>query len=305
MTSRITITLIVCFACLAGCTSKSVDLQSGAQATKAIATATVGMPVAMDDVILPGGELEPAAAGMESGATDQSGVLRIVRATPHGDDFRYSFVFYGLEPGDYDLANYLRPIPGGEPRELPTIPVKVTTLLPPGQVEPHTLTAGKLPGLGGYRRTFWALGILWAVGLLLLMFAFRRKPEVRTNASERQMTFADHLRPLMIAASQGTLSIEEQSAIERLLLSYWKDRLGVKRLSPAKAMDALKADPQAGELIRQLEAWLHAPDTPQDVDVEQLLAPYRGFTEIRVADRIATAGRLPLEDPRPTLESQG
>ncbi len=38
---------------------------------------------------------------------------------------------------------------------------------------------------------------------------------------------------------------------------------------------AIRDHEQAGQLLRQLEAWLHMPEPPAEVDVQALLAPYR------------------------------
>ncbi len=292
---RITTLLLLSASLLiTGCGNPSIDLRGDIKNdanAKALATTTVGMPVEIDDVILPGGELE-AITSKGSEDTDVPGVLRIVQAIPHGDDFRYSFVFYGLDPGDYNIADYLRPVDGESDRDLPKIPVSVTTLLPQGQVEPNRLGEGELPKLGGYRDVLWIGGILWGTVLMLLIFVNRKKKIVRTEDAERQATFADHLRPILQSASRGELSVEQQSRLERLLLSYWKERLGVSDQSPARAMAALKSDAQAGELVRQLEDWLHRPDPPENVDVEALLAPYRSVAnleQVRQAEEIVQA----------------
>src|SRR5262249_14712758 len=67
------------------------------------ATSTVGMPVRIEQVVLPGSELEPVAV------TDKTlVVIRIDAVYPHGTALRYDLVCYGLEPGEYDLRKYLQ-----------------------------------------------------------------------------------------------------------------------------------------------------------------------------------------------------
>ena len=135
----------------------------------------------------------------------------------------------------------------------------------------------------------------WGTVLMLLIFVNRKKNVVLTKAAERQATFADHLRPILQSASRGELSVEQQSRLERLLLSYWKERLNVSDQSPAKAMAAVRNDAQAGELVRQLEDWLHRPDPPENVDVEALLAPYRSVAnleQVRQAEEIIVADQV-------------
>ena len=48
-------------------------------------------------------------------------------------------------------------------------------------------------------------------------------------------------------------------------------------------MTALKADPEAGELLRQLEDWLHNPNPSAPVDLKRLLKPYTNVTAQNVS----------------------
>ena len=53
--------------------------------------------------VLPGSELEVKPIGERTPI-----VLRIVRVFPHGTAFRYDLEYYGLEPGSFDLKDYLQ-----------------------------------------------------------------------------------------------------------------------------------------------------------------------------------------------------
>ena len=81
-------------------------------------TTTVGMPGRIVDLILPGGPLEVVPI-----ERDAPMVVRIVQTIGHGiDQHRYEIEYYGLDPGEYDLADYLQRI-DGKPAELPEIKV--------------------------------------------------------------------------------------------------------------------------------------------------------------------------------------
>ena len=108
---------------------------------------TVGMPARIDQRVLEGTELEVRPIDDRRAPI----VLRIVDVYPHGKAFRYDLVYYGLEPGTYDLKNLLRRKDGSPTDGLPPIPVLIEPLLPPGQLEPHPLSLAASPGLGGYR----------------------------------------------------------------------------------------------------------------------------------------------------------
>ena len=132
------------------------------------------MPGKIDQLVLPGTELE--VKPLEDRRAPL--VLRIAEAYPHGSAFRYDLVYYGLEPGDYDLRNYLRRKDGSALGELPPIPVKVDPVLPPGQVEPNPLALERSPSLGGYR-------LLLAIGRFALVRGAGGDPRARPPQAGR------------------------------------------------------------------------------------------------------------------------
>lgn len=230
----------------------------------------VGMAGTIDSVILSGPELEAVPP-----AEDSPIVLRVVAVYPHGDAFRYDLWYYGLEPGTYDLTDYLRPKAGLEKGELPPLEVTVEGLLPPGQIEPNELTPTESPWLGGYRLLLILGGFVWLIGLLAIIFVGRKRPEEPTAEGVRPKTLAERLWPLVERAMAGELSVTEQAELERILLAFWRKRLGLEDVRPDEVMTRIRAHPEAGALVRQLEAWLHQPGPAKQVDVGELLAPYR------------------------------
>jgi hypothetical protein len=243
-----------------------------ASAQAPLAETSVGMTGRLEAVVIPGPEVEAKPLADRKSPV----VVRVVRVFPHGTAFRYDLEYFGLDPGTHDLRDHLRRKDGSPAGDLPPLPVKVNPVRPPGQVEPNPLTVDPGPRLGGYRTLAVAAGVVWVVGLLALVASFffpRRKR--RPVASERPVTLADRLRPLVEGAVAGKLSQGELAGLERALLAYWRMRLGLEHAEPGAAMDVLRADPRAGPLLAQLEAWLHRPGPPAPVDVPALLAPYR------------------------------
>jgi hypothetical protein len=233
---------------------------------------TVGMSGTLEGVVLPGSELEAKPL------TDRKSkvVLRVVRVYPHGSAFRYDLEYSGLEPGTHDLRQYLQRKDGSPLGELPPLVVKVNPVLPPGQVQPNKLEIEKGPRLGGYQVLVIAAVAVWALGFLVLVgsFFFPRRKKARV-ASDRPVSLAERLRPLVEGAMAGTLSRPELANLERALLAYWRKRLRLEGAEPGEAVAAMREHPQAGPLLAQLEAWLHRPGPPAPVDVGKLLAPYR------------------------------
>lgn len=234
---------------------------------------SVGMSRRINDLILPGSELTTKPIDDKSPI-----VLRIVDSRVHGTAFRYDLVYYGLEPGNYDLVDYLARVDGSDTDDLPAIDVQIDSVLPDGQIVPNELDQGERPRIGGYRLAVWIIGSLWLVGLLLLIFWPRTKLEVQKLESETPKSLADRLRPMVESALHGKLSNSEKAELERLLLAYWHDKLDLGNLPPATAIQRMRQDADAGHLITVLEEWLHSPDQAADVDVNKLLEPYRHVT---------------------------
>jgi hypothetical protein len=233
---------------------------------------TVGMPARIDQLVLPGTELEVRPIDDRRAPF----VVRIVNIYPHGSAFRYDIVYYGLEPGPFNLKDWLRRKDGSSTDDLPPIRVTIEALLPPGQLEPHRLALGTSPWLGGYRLLMVIGGLAWLGGLVVIALAGRRKRVDPLAAAGPVVTLADRLRPLVNSALAGELSAGQHAELERLLIGYWQRRLNLEQAAPAKLITLLRDHDEAGPLLRRLEDWLHRPaGTAGPVDVAALLKPYQ------------------------------
>jgi len=233
---------------------------------------SVGLPVKIEQLVLPGTELEAKPISDR----DAKVVLRIVSAYPHGTAFRYDQEYYGLEPGQYDLRDYLKRKDASATDDLPPIPVKIVSVLPAGQILPGELQPVSPPWVGGYILLLALGSVVWIAGLFALIFVGRKRRHAEVRVAEHQLTLAERLQPLVESAVAGRLTLDQQAALERLLLGYWSERLGLADVDPAEAMQRLRSHPEAGQLLRQVEAWLHQPGGARDVNLAQMLAPYRG-----------------------------
>ncbi len=233
---------------------------------------TVGIAAEISQLVLPGPELKVKV--LEDRHDPM--VLRIKAVFPHGDAFRYDLVYYGLEPGKYDLREYLERKDASSTADLPAIPVEVRPILVPGlPVEPRVLQPRAVEGPGGYRALLIGIGVLWALGLIWILASRRRKQAVAAASVERPKSLADHLAPRVEKALAGELPTAGMAELERMLLLFWRRRLGLSDMRAAVAMGVLRQHAEAGPLLEQLELWLHRPGTSGEVDVAALLAPYR------------------------------
>jgi hypothetical protein len=237
---------------------------------------TVGLEGRVE-VVLPGTRLE--ARPVEHKAKM---VLRIAETRPRGDALFYDLRYVGLVPGDYDLRNYLVRADGCSTNDLPPIPVSIAPLLPAkhdGQLVEEPVSA--LGRLGGYKALMIAAAVVWAALLVPLVWR-RRKKVLVESAPHSEPSLAERLRPLVEQAAQGTLSRDGQAQLERMLLTHWRQRLGLEGLNMVEALARLREHPEAGDLLRALESWLHRPPGSATVDVNAMLAPYRSLPAAEV-----------------------
>lgn len=204
-------------------------------------------------------------------------VLRIANVERSNGAAVYELRFVGHRAGQFDLGDFLRRADGQPLSGLPPLAVRVVEHLPAdhdGSLE--ELTGPGLPRFWRYRWTLWFLAAAWAIplGVAIVRWSLRRKrrPIVAEIA---QPTFADQLQPLVAAALAGSLSDADRARLEMLLIAYWRDRLKLRGLAPQAAILRMREHPEAGQLLRQLERWLHQRPQAATVDIAVLLAPYR------------------------------
>ena len=194
----------------------------------------------------------------------------------------YDLRFIASRPGEYDLGAWLVDTAGEPVDGLPAMPARVVSVLPDehdGRIEEPELPG--LPIVGGYR--FWAivLGVLWIVPIVALIARrWRRRPRKVVPVVSSGPTLADQLKPLVEAALRGRLSTAEQGHLERLLIAHWRERLGLDGATHLAAVRAMRDHAEAGQLLGALEDWLHRPPGAVDVDVDEVLTPYRNVAAL-------------------------
>ena len=247
----------------------AVAVGSGAQPES-----RVGMPVQIDRLVLPGPLLEAKPL------TDRQlpVVVRIKASYPHGDAYRYDIEYYVLEPGTHDLREYLQRQDGSAMDDVPPIVVEVTSALPPGQVLPNSLSPGRLPSVGGYTILLVVGGVAWVLGLVAILFVGRHRKAAGHKSAAHRVTLEERLQAAIKAAGEGELGagelgIGERAELERMVLAYWRQRLGLGNVEAAEAMAAMRQNEQASAALDQLEHWLHHPSPRNLEDFKRLIHP--------------------------------
>jgi len=231
---------------------------------------TVGMTGVVKGLTLGGSEL----VAKELNPEDKM-VVRIAQNQPHGELRRYQLEYWGMEPGQYDLRDYLKRIDGSDLSDVDPILVNINAVVVTDNGMLNDLVAGKTPTVGGYRLLAGLAIIVWVIGgILILTYGRKKRSKSGSTQTLRSVTWAEKLRPLLEQSQSGQISAPEQAELERLLVTFWRDKLDLNQVSASQAIDKMKLDPTAGRLISQLENWLHSPTPNKDVDINELLKPY-------------------------------
>lgn len=224
----------------------------------------------------------PTLQAIPDQSMDAEVLVRLERTGQVENEFRYTLSFFGTVAGNYDLSDFIvqsdgLPLPANE--TLPAMMASIVSDLPPGrgsnlyEIDDPTVKAP-----GGYRATLFAFAVLWAAVPVVWCFV-----KWRARRPEQQIpdvsppTLSDHLRPLVQLASEGRLSVEEQSRLEMLIYVFWQRRLRLPE-SLVDALPVMRRHAEAGGLLRSMEAWIHdgksseAKLDPSTMDA--LLAPY-------------------------------
>ena len=242
---------------------------------------TIGFPQQLNEWVIPGSPVEAQPIHNR----DQAVVVRILETYPHGTDFRYDIEYQVLEPGTFNLANYLRRVDTADPTPIPPIEVEVRSLLGTGQILPAELAHRRIWYLSFYRLVLILGGLVWLLGLGLLVFYGRAWNTEAVHSSTKELTIAERLEPLLNNALQGELSVDQQAELERLLEGYWRNRLGLHDVPAPQLRERLRQHPEASQLLQFLDNWLHRPANAaiSSAELEAILRPYQ--TPVSDADK--------------------
>lgn len=203
--------------------------------------------------------------------------IRLAGPTTQGDATLYQVHYIGTRAGRYDLREYIQRRDGKPIVGLSPMLVEVVEVLPQNYVgELAAAPDPALPRPWPYRTLLAIGGVVWlalAIRWFVRRISSRPRPSVSKLTAEPSL--ADRLQPLVEAGLAGRLSAAQKAQLEQLLIGYWRSRLGGEGMSAFELLRRMRQDPVAGELLTQLEAWLHCPPRPGAVNVQQLLMPYR------------------------------
>ena len=204
-------------------------------------------------------------------------ILRVIAIRPLSDGrFIYRVAFTPLEPGSFNLSDYLvfpddTPLGSTDPHPV-TILARVTdpdqtTLL--GMPFPRTTPPIR------YNTWMTLLGLLWAAAGVRLFYKKKPVTQPAPAPPPPPPTLAEILRPLVQLAASGDLDIPGKARLERIFLQYWSQQLGLQKLTAIEKMRAIRKHPDAGRLFQTMDSWIHRPEPviPEE-EINAVLAPY-------------------------------
>jgi hypothetical protein len=186
--------------------------------------------------------------------------VRIAKATEQAGARVYDVRYIVNREGTVDLRDYLvdedgSPLEGlpsfqfhGDPKLSKNLDARIQ------ETEEVRIDVG-----GHYYATLLGLGVFWIVWLLLLIFYKRPKPPQAAASAPPQPTFTELLRAYLGQLEAGTLDAAAKAKLEMLLLRHWREEAAASEGSMSAALNAIGQNEETGELLRQLESWLHHP----------------------------------------------
>lgn len=203
--------------------------------------------------------------------------VRIASATPVENGIRYDIRYMAYGPGEHDLRQFLLTSAGQPALDLPEMTVTVDPLLADDYSGELFATPETPINLHSYYRL--AMGLLWALwGLLLLPLAmYGRKRRERVVKLPPPPSIPERLRHLLELAEHEALTAEQQADLEKLLMTFWAERLGVSADRLEDTLEQLRQHPSAGPQVQSVERWLHGRETPANGTVARELLRELGW----------------------------
>ena len=229
----------------------------------------VGIAGQIQELVIPGKQLR--ARPIEDDMTPL--IVRIINVFAHGSDWRYNIEFVGLNPGTYALRDYLETVDGSPVTMSDALKIDILSgFESEGQIDPNELTPTELPRVGGYELIKNIVIALWILVFAWLLFGGRKKRKLLAEQA-RPRTLADYLKPRLEAALAGQLNQSQYAELERMLTSFWRQRLKLESVPVDEAIVQMKQDEQAGPLLRTLERSMHDPSFREQTNLAELLRP--------------------------------
>jgi hypothetical protein len=202
--------------------------------------------------------------------------VRIAEVIERPDKRIYDLRYIVNRAGTFDLKDYLVAADGSGIDGLPAFKFTGDPKLSKNLDTRIQETEAIRVDVGGrYYETMAALGALWIVWLLLLIFYKRPRPPGQPVLAPSGPTLAEMLRAFLTQLEAGHLGAASRAKMEMLLLRCWRNELALGRVPMSAALDEIGRNEKTADSLRKLQHWLHHPASPvKNAEVIAVLAPY-------------------------------
>jgi len=225
-------------------------------------------------------------------------------------EFQYRLRYTALEPGVFNLTDFLLNPLGGRLRE-PVVSVTVQSNIPADAAFPIEPAAPVPKPLALPYTLLLAAALLAWIGAGIYWIRPRKKavptqppaPPAATEAPVPEApvkeTLASLLRPLVAKAANKSITSHEKAQLEQILFLYWGKQLALDHLDSAEQLRRILEHPEAGALLRTVEQWLYQPDSLITTDqINEAIAEYETLSTSDLPPP------RPLPPPTATTEAQ-
>ena len=196
--------------------------------------------------------------------------LRVAEEMEQGEIRVYDVRYVVNLPGEFDLTEYLTSADGRSIDDLPSFKIRgLPSLTKDIETRIRQIEDVDIRFWHGYYETLVGLGAFWGLWLMALVFVARGKRTTQEKPPPPEPSPAERIARLLRQLADGGLTTEQKAELEILLLTRWREDLGLDDRRLADACPRIRGSGQLGRAYRRLETWLHDPK--HTVAVEDLL----------------------------------
>ena len=193
--------------------------------------------------------------------------VRIANEDTSGDTRVYDVRYVVSVPGEFNIIDYLAAADGSALERLPAFRVRGQTALTK-DIETRIREIEIVPIRIGhwYYETLVALGGFWLLWLAGLIWIGRPRRVAPPPPAPPLPSLAEQIAAYLAALGRQELSVDDKARLERMLLLYWRERLGMADDRMAAACRRIAHDDRSAAAYRAIVGWLHDPTASVSVN---------------------------------------
>ena len=195
-------------------------------------------------------------------------------------EFEYTIAYIPNKAGTFDLKDSLLELKKYPDAVVPSHKFTAHFILSDKEKLDTNLSSSynlNEPNFGNYWLYAKLFAAFWFTGLIFIIL-YKRKFKTKVKLVKRNIqsqSLADQLKRFIKIALDNKATVSDKAKLDVLIVHYWRKQLNIENKTMQESLDIIKKDPKAGELILQVEKWLHSPTKASEEEISNLLAPYK------------------------------